>query len=164
MKNRFWQIFGGTFLGLLLLGGAAHILVTAQQGEKRERSLEGTWLTSVTQRNCQTGAPIRTFQGVLTFNKGGTLVGDSTVVSPALKTPSFGVWRREQGWQEYFFAFMFYRFNPDGSFAGSQKVRQTLQLGESGNDFTTTGTLEVLDTDGNLLATGCATSTGVRFE
>ena len=164
MKNRFWQIFGGTFLGLLMLGGAAHVLVTAQQNEKPERSLEGTWLTTVTQRNCQTGAPIRTFQGVLTFSKGGTLVGDSTVAGPALKTASFGVWERERGWREYSFSFMFYRFNPDGTLAGSQKVRQTLQLGESGSDFTTTGTLEVFDPDGNVLATGCATSTGVRFE
>jgi hypothetical protein len=164
MKNRFWQIIGGTFLGLLMLGGAAHVLVTAQENEKRERSLEGTWLTSITQRNCQTGAPLRTFKGVLTFNKGGTMVGDSTAFGPALKTASYGVWEREKGSQNYSFAFVIYRFNPDGTLAGSQVVRQNLQLGESGNDFTTTGTLEVLDVDGNVLTTGCATSTGTRFE
>ena len=164
MKNRFWQIFGGTLLSLLMIGGAAHVLVTAQRNENPDRGIEGTWITTVTQRNCATGAAIRTFQGVLTFNKGGTLVGDSTVVSPALKTPSFGVWRRENGWRDYSFAFMFYRFNPDGSFAGSQKVRQSLVLGESGDDFTTTGTLEVFDDAGNAIASSCATSVGVRFE
>jgi hypothetical protein len=95
---------------------------------------------------------------------GGTLVGDSTVAGPALKTASFGVWQRENGWQDYSFAFMFYRFNPDGSPAGSQKVRQTLTLSASGNEFTTTGTLDVFDPSGNQVGSGCATSTGVRFQ
>ena len=57
--------------------------------------------------------------------------------SPALRGPGHGVWQREQGWQNYSFAFTFYRYDAGGVFIGSQKVTATLELGASGDEFTT---------------------------
>ncbi|MDQ3649627.1 MAG: hypothetical protein M3458_04965 [Acidobacteriota bacterium] len=84
--------------------------------------------------------------------------------SPALRSPGHGVWRREHGWQDYSFAFTFYRYDASGVFIGSQKVTATLELEASGDEFTSTSAIEVFDANGNLIGTGCATAAGTRFE
>jgi len=55
-------------------------------------------------------------------------------------------------------------FNPDGTFAGTQEVTQTATVEFNDDEFTTTETLKAFDANGNLIANGCATSTGTRFE
>jgi hypothetical protein len=133
----------------------------------RERTIVGAWRTVVTPRNCQTGAPVATpFPGLFTFQEGGTMsesgVGPGS--SPALRGPGHGVWQREQGWQNYSFAFTFYRYDAGGVFIGSQKVTATLELGASGDEFTTNSAIAVFDANDNLIGSGCATAAGTRFE
>jgi hypothetical protein len=154
------------FLGLLMIVGGTQVFVSGQRNARQaeEHSIEGVWQTAVTQRNCQTGNPIATFQGLSTFNKGGTMAETSTALPPALRSPGHGVWRREPGFQEYSFAFTFLRFNPDGTFAGTQVIRQTSTLAPGGNQYNATGFIEVYNAGGNLLGTGCATSVATRFE
>ncbi len=164
MKNKFMQTVIGTLLGLLLLVGCAQLLVSAQSDDIRQPDIVGVFRTTVTQRNCQTGNPIATFQGLLTFNEGGTLAETSAALSPALRTPGHGVWRREPGFQQYSVAFTFLRFNPDGTFAGTQVVRQSLTLVPGGNQLNSTGFVEAYNANGNLLGTGCSTSVATRFE
>ena len=84
--------------------------------------------------------------------------------TPALRSPGHGVWQREQGWQEYSFAFTYYRYNASGVFIGSQKVTGALILGPGDDEFATTSVIEVFDVTGNLIGTGCATAAGTRFE
>jgi len=171
MKNKFMQIAAGTILGLLMIVGSTQLFVTGQELKKEssEDSTEnfsinngivGTWQTTVTPRNCQTGIPVApAFPGLLTFNEGGTLTGTSTAVSSV-----YGIWERTRGLQNYSFAFISLRYSPTGTFIGTQTVRQTAELGASGNDFTSTGSVEVFDTNGNPIATGCSTSIGTRFK
>ena len=160
MKNKLTQTVVGTFLGLLMLIVGTQIFVSGQESEKQERSIQGTWRTMVTPRNCQTGAPVApAFPGLLGFNKGGTLAGTS-VVAPSV----YGVWERENGWRNYSFAFTNFRYNTSGVFIGSQTVRQTATLGASGDDFTSTGAVEIFDANGSQIGAGCSTSTGIRFE
>ena len=131
-----------------------------------EPTIQGVWRTAVTPRNCQTGAAILTLSGLFTFNQGGTMseYGIGPGSSPALRSPGHGVWQREHGWQDYSFAFTFYRYDPSGVFLGSQKVRATLELGEGGDEFASRSALETLDVNGAVIATGCATAVGTRFE
>jgi len=165
MKNKFMQTVVGTILALVILIGCAQILVSGQRGfVVQESDIVGVFQTTVTQRNCQTGNPIATFQGLSTFNKGGTMAETSAALPPALRSPGHGVWRRESGFQEYSFAFTFLRFNPDGTFAGTQIIRQTATLAPGGNQYNTTGFVEVYNASGNLLGTGCATAVATRFE
>jgi hypothetical protein len=167
MKGTFLKRFVATVLALAAIVGAIQIYVFAQEENEKaaRRSLEGVWQTTVTPRNCQTGEQtMPAFQGLLTFHQDGTLAEISTVTNPALRTAGHGVWRRERGWSEYSMAFMFYRFNPAGALVGSQKVRQNIRLGETGDEFTSTGTVEILDLNGNTIGTGCTTSTATRFE
>ena len=131
-----------------------------------ERTIQGVWRTAVTPRNCQTGAAILTLSGLFTFNQGGTMseYGIGPGSSPALRSPGHGVWQREHGWQDYSFAFTFYRYDASGVLLGSQKVRATLELGPGGDEFASRSALETLDANGAVIATGCATAVGTRFE
>jgi hypothetical protein len=90
--------------------------------------------------------------------------GIGTGSSPALRSPGHGVWRREHGWQEYSFAFTYYRYNASGVFIGSQKVTAALELGASANEFASRSVIEVFDVNDNLIGAGCATAAGTRFE
>lgn len=161
------KIAAATIFGLLMLIGSAQLLVSGQESKNESsedssnrRSIVGTWQTSVTPRNCATGVPVApAFPGILTFNEGGTLTGTSTAVSSV-----YGVWKREEGRRNYSFAFLSLRYNSTGVFIGTQKVRQTVEINSNGNDFTSTGTVEILDVNGNVIGTGCSTSTGTRFE
>jgi len=131
-----------------------------------ERTIQGVWRTAVTPRNCQTGAAILTLSGLFTFNQGGTMseYGIGPGSSPALRSPGHGVWQREHGWQDYSFAFTYYRYDASGVFLGSQKVAAALELGASGDEFASRSTIEILDVNGAVIGTACATAVGTRFE
>ncbi len=174
MKNKFLQTTVGTLLGLLMLVGCTQLLVLGRESEtgdprevrteRSQRNIVGVFRTVVTSRSCQTGNPIRTFQALLTFNEGGTLAETSTALSPALRTPGHGVWRSEPGFQQYSIAITFLRFNPDGTFFGTQVIRQTVTLAPGGNQYNSTNFVEAYNASGNLLGTGCATAVATRFE
>ena len=131
-----------------------------------ERTIRGVWQTAVTPRNRQTGDAILTFPGVFTFNQGGTMseYGIGPGSSPALRSPGHGVWQREHGWQDYSFAFTYYRYNASGVFLGSQTVTAALELGASGDEFASRSAIEIFDVNGAVIGTACATAVGTRFE
>ena len=133
-----------------------------------ERTIEGTWRTVVTPRNCQTGAPLGpvVIRGLSTFHEGGTMseFGVAPGSTPAQRSPGHGVWQREHGWQDYSFAFIHNRYDASGAFIGYQSVRATLELDAGGDEFTTQSTVQVFDANDNLVGTFCATSAGARFE
>lgn len=58
---------------------------------------------------------------------------------------------------------MFYRYNASGILLGSQKVTATLQLDASGDTFATASIIEVLDLNGQVVGSFCATAAGARF-
>ena len=134
--------------------------VTAQS-EAPERSLVGVWVTQVTRRNCDTGEPIATNRIQLTFAEGGTFL--ETIGPSIIRSPGNGIWKREHGWNEYSYALRFMRYDAAGSFIGSGVVRAALTLDETGNHYTATATNDVLDVNGNVIGSGCATSVSTRF-
>ena len=131
-----------------------------------EKTLVGVWRTVVTGRNCQTGDPLGSLPGLFTFNEGGTMAeyGIPPGSSPALRSPGHGLWQREHGWQDYSVLFTYYRYNASGVFIGSQKVTAALELGASGNEFTTRSAVQVFDANDNQIGSACATAAGTRFE
>jgi hypothetical protein len=179
MKNTFLKTIG-TMLAILMLATFAHISVSAQDvmneetgdGQKQEnastrsennRKLAGSWNHTGARLNCQTGATIGTFSAMFTFTRGGTFWESGTQISPALRSPSHGVWSYESR-RSYNTAFQFFRFNADGTLAGRQIVRQQIELSRDGNSYTATATAQVLDVNGNVIANNCAAGTGTRFE
>ncbi len=167
MKNTFLKSIVGTALAILMLVGGTQIFVSGQNSEKQQRTVEGVWRTVVTPRNCLTGLPAApAFRSVFMFNKGGTMdaYGVGPGQTPALVSPEYGLWQREQGWQDYSFKFLVYRYNTSGVYVGWNRISATLELGESGDEFTTNSAIQVLDANDNIIGTGCATAVGTRFE
>ncbi len=167
MKNRSMQIIVRTFLGLLMLFGGTQ-LVSAQDNEGQESSLEGVWRVTITPRNCVTGVSIPTaaFQALFTFHKGGTLsVSLQNSTTTITRSPGHGLWQREHGGGDYSFKFVHLRYAlATGAYLGSQVARGTLRLSERGDQFTTDSQNQVFDVNGHLTITSCANSVGTRFE
>ncbi len=130
---------------------------------KGDHGLVGTWLVQVTVRNCDTGVPLASFPSLVTYARGGTMMVTSSSLSPALNYPAQGVWHYVGG-QRYAGSYMFFRYNVNGSFAGTQKITQDIELDRHADELNITATFEVFDTGGNVIATGCATATGTRFQ
>ena len=169
MKKQILKALGGVSLAILMLAAFAQVWVSAEnKGNEslqndNEQGLVGSWNVQVTIRDCQTGAALVSFPAMLTFNQGGTMQETANDAAPLSRLPGHGVWSHQRG-RRYSAAFQFFRFNPDGTFAGRNVIRSTASLGQSGNEYTTTDTVGVFDANGNLIVTACASSTATRFE
>jgi hypothetical protein len=122
--------------------------------------IEGVWESTITIRDCTSGAAIRSFKGMNTFHRGGTL-SDTNNQPTVNRGPGHGVWKKGVG-GAYTASFRFYRYNPDGSLAGSQKVTRTTTLAVDNNNTTGTISAQLLDTGDAVLQTQCGTETSVR--
>jgi hypothetical protein len=152
-------------VSVLALTVIASLTMTNSIVSAQDKTIIGVWRTVVTQRNCQTGAPIGPgFPGLFTFNEGGTMseYGINPGSNPALRSPGHGVWQRH-GQQDYSFIFTYYRYDANGVFIGSQEITAALKFGLGGDEFTTNSAIEVFDVNHNRIGTGCGIAAGTRF-
>ncbi len=180
MKNTFLKTIGVTMLTILMLATFAQIRVSAQTTINEEKSdeqttedasarrqnakkLVGTWDAQVTIRNCQTGAAIRTFASIGTFMRGGTFLDSTSGTPQALKTPGHGVWSHISG-KIYRFKFKAFTFDPSGNPTGWTILTHEARLNHQADEYDSAGTLMVYALNGNLIFTGCSTTTATRFE
>ncbi len=180
MKKTFLKTIGTTWLAILMLAAFAQISVSAQDKTNEEgngaqtqedllkwnnnpRALEGSWNVQVMVRNCQTGDAIRTFPRMNTFMRGGTMQEFSAAVAPSLRGPGQGVWSHLLVGR-FSYAVQFFRFNADGSFAGSVRERRNVEVSRFRSTYNATGTAEILDANSNLISNVCATEAATRFE
>lgn len=84
-------------------------------------------------------------------------------VSPALLSTGHGVWEHVGG-RNFTNTIVLFRFNPDGSYAGTARVTRNIELGGNSDELTSTDTTEAIDPSGNVIVTGCATGIGRRLE
>ena len=128
------------------------------------QTLQGTWRVTRTAVDCITGQDILSFPAIMTFNQGGTYTGYGVPPGgdPGQGT-EYGVWQREPGSHNYSNRAVFYSYTAEGDFDGRGEATEAIQL-TTADSFTATGTVQIFDADGNLIATICATSTGTRFE
>lgn len=182
MKNTILKTIG-MLLAILMLTFSAQISVSAQEEivndakadeqtleeedaatrHSNSRMIEGSWNHQVRGLNCTTGEVIRTFQTLFTYNHGGTFWEDGTGTDPKLRGASHGVWSYQSN-RRYTTAFQFFRFNPDGTHAGRQIIRQQVRLSADGSSYTATATAQILDVNGNVIQTNCSDGTAVRFQ
>ena len=179
MKNTFLKTIGGMALAILMLAVFAQVRVSAQDkvneqnndeqtqeslsGQRGGGRLVGTWDVQVTLRNCQTGAAIRTFPSLTTFMSGGTTLDSTSGIPQARKTPGQGVWSHLSG-NIYRFSFKSFSFDAVGNFTGWTIIRHEATLNSKATEYTSAGTAEVYDPNGNLIFPGCSTTTAIRFE
>jgi len=122
--------------------------------------LEGTWVTQVTVRDCQTGSPLRTFLALNTFNEGQTMIDTTTGASASARAPGLGKWEKT-GPQTYSATTLAFLFSPVGTWIGAQKLTHVIQA--SGGEITFTSTVEISNTAGNVTVNGCATAVGQKL-
>jgi len=173
MKNTYTETIGFAALTLMMFITVAQISVYGQEkdeivvpSDKADQSsnrIVGVWMTTVTPRNCQTGVQIAPpFQGLLTFNTGGTLAEYGPNPMTPFRSPGHGVWAQHRGNGRYLFSFTFFPLTPAGAPVGRFRVTQTAVL--DGDDLSSTGSFELRDLGGTILATGCSSSTATPFE
>ena len=164
MKKRIFKTLAGATLAVATLTVFAQIWVSAQKSS--EQGLIGSWDVRVTARDCETGNPIPfipVFPAEMTYAQGGTMQ-ETDLGGPGLvRLPGHGVWRHDIG-RQYNAAFRFLNFTPDRIFVGTNVIRSSVSLSLGGNEYTSTDTLEILNPDGQVVATGCSTTAATRFE
>ena len=176
MKNTFLKTIGLAAFTLVVLF-AAQIVVTAQAQEKEGNETEqessawsvnkivGVWVTTVTPRNCQTGVPVAPpFQSLVTFNKGRTMAEYGANPATPFRSNGQGIWEPADGPRRYSMAFTFFPLTSGGIPIGRIRVEQAIELSRSGNESQSSGSFVLRDPNGNVIATGCSTSTATRFE
>jgi len=149
--------------GILVLGSGLLTVRARAQDDGSHNSLEGTWRLQVTVRDCQSGQALRTFPALFTFAKGGTLSVTTAGQLPALSTTGLGVWRHTDG-HAYSAVSESFVFSTAGVWTQTHRLTRAIEIGNDANEFTDTVALQIFDTNGNLIVTGCATSVASRFE
>jgi hypothetical protein len=149
----------------LLFACALASLVAAERAPRdgtQGGRIQGMWETQITLNDCA-GHVIRSFQGMLTFHQGGTVM-DGTTTPSALRTPAEGVWRNA-GDNTYAFRMKSFTFNAQNVLTGWVIISGELTVDETGDAFVGhDGTVQVYDPNGVLVATVCAESVGTRFD
>lgn len=130
------------------------------------RKLEGSWKTTVTQRNCATGAALGpAFEGLLTFSRGGTLLESTTAPAffPSVRGPGHGVWSHARS-HSTFNAVFVAQITLNGVLSRTQTVRQTIVVGDNPDTFSASGPVNFVFADGSPAINGCSTAIGKRIE
>jgi hypothetical protein len=129
----------------------------------KARRLEGTWSVEVTIRDCETDAALKTFPAFLTFAQGGTLVETTTGFPPSLRSPGHGFWQQTGG-NTFTAVSEAFLFNPSGVWTGTQRLTQSIKIGNDPDELSSNATNEIFDPNGNLITSGCATAVAHRAE
>ena len=103
------------------------------------------------------------FPAVFTFAKGGTATVITAGQLPSVATPGLGAWRHTQG-HNYSAVTDEFIFSPAGVWIQTHRLTRAIEVSIDGHAFTDKVALEILDTNDNVIATGCATSVATRLE
>ncbi len=111
------------------------------------------------------------FHSLLTFARGGTLTGatSSPAFLPGQRSPDHGVWSPAGGhaFRAVEEAFILFDSPPwanrRGFRSGTQRISQTIEL-RNDDEFTSSASTSYFDTEGKLIASGCASAVGRRLK
>lgn len=152
--------------GITLALAATSLLVWSDPGENQTPTIEGVWQVMRVGVNCNdpNQALGQSFPAIMAFHRDGIVTGaaKSPVTGP-YDTPEYGSWKREPGSQNYSFRELQYRYDGSGAFLGPLVLTANVEL-TSANSFTYNATIQIVDANGNLIATRCGKGTGTRFE
>jgi hypothetical protein len=148
--------------GLLVLGSG--LTATAQSvNAESPNGLEGTWRVRLTVSDCQTGQVLRTFPTLFAFAKGGTVTFTTAGQLPSLATPGLGTWHHMDD-HTYSAVSEVFIFSSAGAWIQTHRLTRIIEVSTDGDQFTDTVALQIFDTNGNQIVTGCGTSVGSRMK
>jgi hypothetical protein len=144
-----------------MMAVAALTVASAEVPEQHVVPLQGSvWDSQVTLTDCN-GHTLAVFRAFEMFNLGGTLTSTDNT-PPTLHGPGLGTWQAT-GMRTFNAPFQFFNFNPDGSFAGIQKINRQIRLAADGNSYTSIVNFLTYDPDGNLVFSGCGSEIAIRL-
>ncbi len=124
----------------------------------------GAWETTVQPLNCATGDPVGpAFNGVITFNEGGTIAEYGANPATPYRTPGHGIWVSNGGGSNYSMKFSFIPLTPAGAPIGRIRVTQDLELSRFSDESTSSGTFILTNFAGVVLNSGCTSAAAVRL-
>lgn len=123
--------------------------------------VEGVWESVVNVRDCTTGAAVRSFKGMTNLHRGGSVTALNNQ-PPSIFGVAFGRWTTGASAGSYSIQFRFFRFNADGTPAGSQRVTHTWTVDAGGNTANGSISAQVLDLSDNVIGSICAQSVNTR--
>lgn len=133
--------------------------ISASSGDHRKsqgaNEIIGSWELTVNR-----GPQLPPVKGLTTYTRGHSVVGTANVL---VRGPSHGTWEHLGG-RLYADTHVFFRFDPAGSFLGTQRVNETARLAPDGESYTAVAISNQFDPNGNLVASGLrATITATRI-
>ena len=115
----------------------------------------GSWEVTVDR-----GPQLPPVKGLTTFTRGHSLIGTGNTL---VRGPSHGAWEHVSG-RLYADTQVFFRFDPTGTFLGTQRINENVRLAPDGDSFTTVSISNLFDPNGNLVVGGLrATVTATRI-
>ena len=150
---------------ITLAVAASTLLVWSDPSENHTPTIEGVWQVNRQGVNCNDpNQVLGSFPAIMTFHRDGTVSGaaKSPVTGP-FDTPEHGLWQRERGHRNYSFREVSYKYDGNGTFAGSLVLTANVEL-TGDNSFTYSATIQIFDANGNLSETRCGRATATRFE
>jgi hypothetical protein len=146
----------------------------AEPAHRKAQGPAGSWVAIVTFAG--PGAP-PPFQALRTYADGGGYIetSSSSFNPQAPDGPAHGAWvstgatlagADESGDRARTFAvtFLIQRFDASGNLIGTIKVRESATLNETGDTYSGSGKFEILDLQGNRIASGLATVQATRIK
>ena len=117
--------------------------------------LVGSWELTVNR-----GPQFPPVKGLSTYTRGHSIVGTGNLLT---RGPSHGTWEHVRG-QLYADTHIFFRFDPTGTYLGTQRINETVRLAPDGESYTAVAISNLFDTNGNLVVGGLrATITATRI-
>jgi hypothetical protein len=152
-RNAFIAAIG---LIAVALASTGAISASAANDDSSANQLVGSWELTVNR-----GPALPPVKGLTTYTTGHSLIGTANVV---VRGPAHGAWEHVSG-RLYADTHIFFRFDPTGTFIGSQKIRETVELAQDGDSYTAVAISDQFDPNGNLTASGLrATITATRIK
>jgi len=161
MKAWLWKGMLPAAISLHALNGTTGQAAEEQRGQE-QRAIEGLWDVSVTVVSCATGAPLftDTHGAILMFADGGTL---TEIDDRANRSTGLGTWSHLGG-SSYTTFEKWFEYTAASTFNGTTVITREIELSKDADEYTATASTQVYNAMGQLINTGCATSTATRFE
>ena len=143
-------------LALTALVFAGAISASSKDGgnEHGRNQLVGSWELNVDR------SPLPPIKSMLTCTSDGTVVETGSL---ATRGPSHGAWEQLTKHQ-YAVTHVFFRFDATGTFLGTQRINETVDMAEDGESYSSVAISYLYDTAGNLVVGGLrATITATRI-
>jgi len=161
MKHAMETIRKHGFLALAISLALAPAMASAQQASFGAEGITGTWNHQLTILSCATGAALAHASTTSAYTDGGVYIEVAPTPNPALRTAGIGVWKYLGG-QKYEMSMKYFRYNPDGSFAGKTLIDSNITH-RSDDTLAQVAVVRIFNSAGVQVASGCATLSSTRF-